>query len=172
MTDLDLRLPIGGAQLDFIEPHPYIGGSNGTVAQNAVYLWRFRVGRELRITTMNYVVVSADGNVDLGFYDSPDGGANLSRVASCGSTAASGSVAIQAIALSAAIVLSPSKDYWIAFATDSASITVVRTTTLGGTVNGAYKNRSIVKANAWSSGLPATIASPAGNATFIWVAAH
>lgn len=158
----------GGDQMDFIETYNATTASTaGAVVANDANFQRVRVAKPIAVTTMAYLVGTASGNVDLGIYDSSDGGTTLTRLASTGSTAASGSTAIQAIALTASLVLVPGKDYWLAFAADNATITAVRVGPTAAYI--ARKQRSFLKASSFP--LPASVASLSGGIRFFWLEA-
>lgn len=168
-TGLIASVPGGGDQFDTDDAMgnlPGLSSSVGTVSQNKVYVQKFCVGRPITVTVMRYLVGSANGNVDAGYYNSADGGATLTRLTSAGPTAASGSTAVQALTLLAPVTLSPGIDYWRAFGTDSASITLLRASGLQATF-AALGNMLLEKSSAWSSGLPASLSSLSGSGTII-----
>lgn len=128
-----------------------------TLAANTVYLKRLpRIAVPKTITQIEYWVGTANGNVDAGYYTSTDG-STFTRVASAGSTAAAGSGEWQALVLTAPLTRVPRVDYWIAFGTDSASLTTGRLSLVNNTIPGKG-SRALTKA-AWSSGLPASLSS-------------
>lgn len=118
--------PPGGDQLDFVEPYPRTLVTGASAATASAYFFRFRVAKPLTLSKVTYYIGAASGNVDAGYYDSADGGVNLARLASAGSTAASGSNTTQQLTMTASIVVVPNKDYWIAFASDNATLTIGR----------------------------------------------
>lgn len=156
---------IGGAQPDYVETFAGPLAAASTVANQANFV-RVRVAKAITVTTMAYIVGTASGNVDLGIYDSPDGGATLTRLSSTGSTAAAGTSAIQAIALTTPVTLTPGKDYWFAFAADNGTITAMRLSTVP-TYN-SRKNRALAKAANFP--LPTSVASLASGLTY-WLEA-
>lgn len=140
---------------------------SGTVAApiaNQAYFARARFPKAMLITAMKYGVGAASGNVDMGIYDSTDGGANLNRLASTGSTAVAGASAVQQINLTAALRVYPDKDYWIAIAFDNAVATVARNS-----VNSfVCLNENVAGIKATSFPLPTTIATITATSTMIW----
>lgn len=155
--------------MPFIETYDQRGTSwtNAAVGANVVYLVRFRVAAPVTVSTVTIYVNAALGNIDIGFYSSSDGGTNYSLLTRTGSTVCAGVNALQAIALLAPITVVPGLDYWWAFGSDSTP-TIAR----GGAINNvaALVNFQLAnKGSAWSSGLPATIASPTGTTLLPWI---
>ncbi len=140
---------------------------------DSVYLARVRVERAIRLTNMHIYIGAALGNIDLGIYTGTLSG-GLTRVASCGSTAASGSSALQTIALTAAYTLQPGTDYWFAFGSTSGSTTLTVARSAGAValvLTSDTLAMTAIKASAWSSGLPASLSSLSATSNTVWVAA-
>lgn len=162
------RPSAGGGQFDFVEAFDIVGAAAAaSIVANQAYLHLFRVDRAVLVSKATYGVGTASGNVDLGIYTSADQ-ATFTRVASTGSTAASGSSTFQTISLTAAYQLVPFTDYWAVFAADNATITANRT---GAITGGTFRGRSVIKTTAWSSGLPTSITSVASGSA-VWIAFH
>lgn len=149
----------GGGQLPFLSEPP-AASSTGVAwpTANAAVFARVRVGAPLRVTRMHTFIGAASGNVDLGLYRSDDGGTTLTRIASTGSTAASGTNAEQVIALTAAVTLVPGIDYYLAMAADNATVTVARQTISSGMA--VLGNHYVGKASSFP--LPTTVSSLGG----------
>ena len=162
-------------QFGFVETY---NGHDGSFAAtnltaDSVYLTRVRVKAAITVSTMHVYIGAALGNVDLGIYTGTRTG-TLTRIASTGSTAAAGSSALQSIALTASVTLTPGTDYWFAFGSTSGSttLTVARSASVIDLVlvTDALA-KTAIKAAAWSSGLPTTIASLSATSNVVWVAA-
>lgn len=159
----------GGEQFDIIEPVDArcFAGAVAVATANLAYLSRFRLSKAATISAVSYFVGTASGNVDVGVYEFD--GTNYVRLGSSGSTAASGSSAVQTINLTASVNLRPGKDYWLALAADNGTITILRQ---GGTVVLAFGNRTLFKSSLSPFALPATISSPSTTSTTVpWLAA-
>jgi len=135
---------------------------------NAAVLHRVRVSAPMTVSKMIYPIGTASGNVDLGIYTSVDGGENLTRVASSGSTAAAGATTVHEVTLTAPYELMPGVDYWLAMAADNTTLTTVRSAGPNASTMG-YLRMSVLKSSAFP--LPATIASPAASNLLLWFAA-
>lgn len=158
---------------------PYNWGLLGTTttaagAANSVYLYRFAVAAPITLSKAElYLGATAAGNLDLGIYTSNDGGTTFQRQAYAGSTAASGTNAVQQVSLLAAYQCVPGVDYWQAFGLTDATLTVLRVAGTG--VAMARGNKCLVKTSAWDAvstpnGLPTTISSPTALNTLFAVA--
>lgn len=171
MSGPELWLAGGGADFDVIEPYAPIMFTTASAnpGQNTVFLTKFRLGRAKTVTKIAYFVGAANGNVDAGVYRFD--GADYQLVGRSGSVAAAGTNTTQELTMLTPFDLAPGVDYWMAFATDSASLTVARNNATGSLTIAAYNKRSIAKAAAWSTGLPATISTPSGTSNIVWMAA-
>lgn len=169
--ELGVILPPGGAQLDVVWTwDPRLGGSSSAaLTTNSGYFSRFRVAGPIVVSKASIVVVSAAGNIDLGLYTSADGGANLSRIASTGSTAVTGTNAVQTIDITAAVTLQPFTDYWAASVCDGAA-QLLRTAPGNASVGG-IKNIQRIKASV-NVPLPATVNGLSDTGTMLFIAFH
>jgi hypothetical protein len=138
------------------------------VVGNSIYLAKVRFPRALRITTMSWYVGVAAGTIDAGLYDSADAGVNLSRVGSTGNIAVAGASLVQSAALTAPVVVSPGKDYWIAIQASTGT-----TLTLGrfGTQAGLLFDQLETAIFATTTGLPTTITGHSTTTNVVWVRA-
>ena len=161
---------VGGNQFDFVETFPAgLFNALTVLSANAAYLTLVRVARPIVVTQITYGLGTASGNVDLGIYDSADGGTTLTRLGSTGSTAATGTNTTQTIALTAAVTLVPGKDYWLAFAVDNATLTPYRGANQTAPSIGGIGVRSVAKATAFP--LPTSITGHSGGST-VWMLAN
>lgn len=151
--------PVGVHQLARVEPISGVEPTYtvSTVTQNGAFLIRFRLARAATFTKMGYYVGAAAGNVDLGLYTGNTAEDTFTRIASTGTTAAAGTNAVQEIALTASITLQAGIDYWAAFATDSATVTLAR---LNSGLTNLVGNGNKVITKATSFVLPTSIATP------------
>jgi hypothetical protein len=163
--------PGPSGRIPIVEPneHAHMTAAVATTTQNAVFLYRFRVSQPLKLTKAAFCVGAANGNVDMGIYTSADL-VNFTRVASAGSTAAAGTNTTQGLTFTAPYVVVPGVDYFLAFATDSATITVAQAIAPL-SAPAEYTKRGLRKLAAWSSGLPASISTPVGVGLYLWLAA-
>lgn len=155
-------------ELDPWEPIPrWICTTSTNAGQNTAYFQRIRFTHATAITSVKYAVAGTSaGNVDIGLYTSADNGVNLTRVASTGSTAAGSANTVASINLSYTPTLGT--DYWMAFATDSATLTVFRnaaTSSTGLFIFGQYRMNK-----ASSFPLPSTATSFGESAGMHWIA--
>lgn len=141
-----------------------VSGTAASPVANQAYFARVRFPKQMLITAMKYGCASASGNVDMGIYDSADGGANLNRLASTGSTACAGTNAIQQVNLTASLMVYPGKDYWLAIAFDNATVTVARNS-INSFVTLSENYRGI---KATSFPLPTTIATLTATSSMVW----
>ena len=158
--------------LDTINPQD-ASVAAGNLTADSVYLMRVRTKKPQTVSTMGCFIGAALGNIDMGIYTGALSG-TLTRVASCGSTAAAGVNALQSIALTAAYTLQPGIDYWFAWASTggSTTLTVGRSAAAVANVLTADATaRCATKASAWSSGLPATLATFSATSFTVWVQA-
>ena len=140
-------------------------GGDGGVTANVAYLVRFRVLKAETLSSISYWWVSTSGNVDVGIYS--DDGATYTRLSSNGGTPTpSGGSQIHAVTFSAAQCV-PGINYAMAFALDSASVSIRRSASL--LSNGLGIGRQLM-AKASSYPLPATIASASAAGTCPWMA--
>jgi len=87
---------------------------------NKAMLCAFQVNHPITVTkARTYIGQATSGNIDLGIYD-----ATFHRLASTGSTAASGTWSTQTINLTGSLALVPGVKYWASIAADNATITV------------------------------------------------
>lgn len=145
----------GADVLSVIEPvdgRLFTGSS--APAANTAYLSLFRLVEGRTITTVAIQHASPSGNGDVGVYRFD--GTNYVRIGSSGSTALTGSNALQVLTLTAAVDLEPDTDYWLAFAADNGVTTLYRT--LGLTGSFGRGNKALSKGTSFP--LPATISSP------------
>lgn len=144
-----------------------VAGSSTAISANAVYLQRIpRVTEPKRVVAINVFVGNAAGNLDVGIYrDDPAGTAT--RVGSAGSTAAAGTNAIQRLVMSGNVWLHADADFWASVGGTDAALTMTAISG-NGTRNG-MGSLNVVKGSAWSSGLPASIATAAGTAVTFWL---
>lgn len=155
------------AQDDVLRPFPlmHFTAAVGTMSQNAVYIFKLpQVAAPFLVTRIGYGVGTAAGNVDAGLCTRV--GTDYTRVASAGSTAAAGSNVMQDLTMTTPYVYQPGQELFVTWSTDSATITILRLNA----VFGAWHfddNAMSVKTSAWSSGIPASIATPAATATAI-----
>lgn len=154
-------------QDDVLLPFPimHFTGAVGVLSANPVYLYKLpQVAVPFLVTRIGYCVGVAAGNVDAGLYTRS--GTTYTRVASSGSTAAAGSSVMQDLTMTTPYTINPGQELFVAFGTDSATITLLR---LSASVTAwcADDNAMLVKTGAWSSGLPASIATPSGSVTAI-----
>lgn len=165
-TGLISAQPVGGGgQLPFWTSLPaHINSSTGTLTANAVYLVRFRVFAPTTFPSFSLYVASASGNIDGGIYTRS--GTTYTRQNATGSTLASGSNAVQTIAFTTPLLAVPGVDYFAALGIDNGTATVARVSV---NTNASFGDYSLVKTGAWSSGLPASISSPAGSTVTPWL---
>lgn len=164
-TGLDVP-PFGGGQMPFVQTRSVDGLSAATFpSANAVVFVRVRVSRSLVISTMRTFIGTASGNIDIGVYQSD--GTTLTRLSSTGSTPASGTNAIQAIALASPVTPSPGIDYYFAVAADNTTVTLARSA--GTTVISAIGAQVMTLAASFP--LPSTIAlgSASGTSYSVWL---
>jgi hypothetical protein len=157
----------GGAQPAFVESYNpcATAGAAGTLTANQALLVLVRVARPMTVSTITVYVGTASGNIDAGLYESD--GTTWTRLASAGSTAASGTNALQTLTLGSPVTLIPGKDYWLAFAADNGTVTVTRISGTSGP-NGRG-NRAIFKASSFP--LPATITALSAASSVPWMQA-
>jgi hypothetical protein len=137
----------------------------GTVTQNQAELSRVSLFAPVLIDNIRIINgATVNGNVDVGVYRFD--GTNYVRLASSGSVAQTGTSANQLIPLTAGVTVQDG-DY-LAFASDSATATVWRTTGISPTLVGSPMNLSLIKGSSFP--LPATISAPtAGSRTIVMV---
>ena len=145
-------------------PPAVVSGTAAALTANQAYVAKVRFPRALRVTGLKYGVASASGNVGVGLYDSTDSGTTLNRLASSGSTAVAGTNAVQSVSFTAAVNVTPNKDYWLAIAMDNAVATVSR-----GAINSIITFDEVKYAvKATSFPLPSSISSPTAASTAVW----
>jgi hypothetical protein len=158
---------------DIVQPSVDLVGAGATttaaLAANAVYLYRFRVADPIVVANAEvYNGATVAGNLALGIYT--EIGGTWTLVASTPDTAASGANAAQVIALSAPYRLIPGKDYYGALGATNNTYTILRGASSPSVALAAQKNQTLVKSGVYSSGLPATITTPAANTLIFWLA--
>ncbi|MCC6314207.1 MAG: DUF4082 domain-containing protein [Thermomicrobiales bacterium] len=169
MDGPELVLARGIQQFDDVfEPISWLGIPTGTTAltANQAYLVRFRVAKPITVANIRVFVGSAtSGNLDAGLYTL--NGTTWTRIASAGSTAAGTASTMQTLALTAAVTLVPGVDYWVAFAADNATVTILVTaiSLSGAGTMYSIDNMSLTKTASFP--LPATLTSLAGVATMV-----
>lgn len=107
--------------------------SSTTVTADLAYLLRFAVPTPMTVSVMEYYCATAAGNVDLGIFTTTDFTA-FTLLASTGATLAAGASAIQAISLTASIVVVPGVEYYAALVGNNAGLTIGRTAPLSAVV--------------------------------------
>lgn len=111
---------------------PRLVASTATMGANLSVFWRFRVKEQITVTTIKtYNGGTVAGNLDAGIYTTTDASVTLTRLASSGSVAASGTSAWQTLTLSGPVTLEPGTDYWYGAATSDATHTVLRISGIG-----------------------------------------
>lgn len=122
---------------EVLVPNTYLGAiANSTLTQNAAYLVPLPpLTRDVTITGIRMTVTTQNGNVDAGVYSFD--GTTFTRVVSLGSTSCP-AAAISTLNI-ADTALSMGTRYWLAFATDSATMAAG---TAGYTVAGVTKAAS------------------------------
>lgn len=166
----------GGTALQFpdviepVVPSREVGSTTTAgLTANTVYLWRFRVARPITIANAKvYNGATVAGNLALGIYT--ESGGTWTLVANTADTAASGANAPQVVPLAAAYTLVPGVDYWAAFGGTNATYTILRGVSMVSAGLSDDHNMSLLKAAVYSSGLPATIVTPVGNAIPFYLA--
>lgn len=109
------------AATGLVQAYPAVGAWPGA---NTAILVKVRVAKPVRVASIVVGIGTASGNVDAGIYDSD--GTTWTRRASSGSTAAAGTNAMQTLAMTTPIWLTPGKDWWIAVAADNTTVTMPR----------------------------------------------
>lgn len=118
---------VSGAGFDTVDAFPRVMVAAGAaLTANQAYFVKVRFPRALRITAMLVYVTTQSGNIDVGLYDCAtvglhDTSSTLRWLASSGATAVGAANAMQSIALTAAVTVTPNKDYWLAIAVDNTS---------------------------------------------------
>lgn len=159
--------PIGGDQGLIIEPNPAVVFSSiGTVVQNAALMVKFRLSKPALISKIAIFVGTAAGNLDVGVYSLI--GSTYTMLGHSGATAAAGTNAIQELTMLANISLAPGIDYWATFASDSATVQILRQS-MGAAAAGGYSGAILTKTSHYSSGL-SNITAPATNTVAPWFA--
>ena len=110
-------------RIEPVDVRMFTGGA--VVSADVAYLVWFRVDTLFTATAMEYMCVTAAGNVDLGIFRTTDFSA-FTLLASTGATAAAGSMAMQSINLTASVSLSPGVDYFASIVGSSASLSIGR----------------------------------------------
>lgn len=160
--------PIGGSQGLIIEPYPAVAFSSiGTVVQNAALMVKFRLSKPALISKIAIFVGTAAGNLDVGVHSLT--GSTYNLLGHSGATAAAGTNAIQELTMLANIPLQPGVDYWATFASDSATVQIMRQS-MGAAAAGGYSGAILTKTAHYSSGLASTITTPATNTVAPWFA--
>lgn len=119
--------------------------------------------RPVALTNLGVYIGTASGNIDLGVYTWD--GSQFVRQASTGSTAASGSNAIQKIAPGSVLTYDGRADVWLFVAADNTTVTMARLSGSAAITNLA--NRGVLKTSAFP--LPSTISGAGSTATPIWI---
>lgn len=145
---------------------PEQSSASGTLTANQAHMVRLpRLAKAQVFTNGHIFVVSSNGNLDIAIYS--DDGAQYARMASTGSTAVSGTNAIQTVALSSSFTAMPGVDYWATLVLDGTA-SIARIAGLHAAFTG-FRNRVLAKASA-NIPAPATIAySPGGTANVPWI---
>lgn len=156
---MPITMPAGLGQLPWFAPIPPNGITSAQAfpTANAAYGFRGRVSAPLAVSKIQYSVGAAAGNVDLGIYTSTDEGTTLTRIASTGSTAVSGSSTTQTINLTAAVTLAPGVDYWLFITADTITTLTIPRSSIPAAV-GNPGNYYCSKASSFP--LPSSIGSP------------
>lgn len=118
-------------RIEPVDSRAFVAGA--TISADVAYLVWFRVDTLFTATAMEYMCVSAAGNVDLGIFRTTDF-SSFTLIGSTGATAASGSTAMQAISLTASVPLAPGVDYYAALVGSSASLSIGRIAPFAGAV--------------------------------------
>lgn len=151
--------PVGGDQLDYWESYSILEttGSAGSPTANFAYMRLVRVATPKTIPAIEVYVQTQAGNLDVGIYDFD--GANYRRLAASGTVAVAAGGAFQSVALSAPYVVTPGKNYWVAFQASDGGSSFWRIAPSSGF---AAKGDKALMKNIGSFGLPASISSPGG----------
>lgn len=141
-------------------------GASVAMSANAVYLAKLdRVPYPKRIVAVSVFVVTALGNLDIALMRD-DPAVLATRVGRTGIVAAVGASAMQRLVFPDGVWHVPERDHWIAIGSDNAP--TLRGNNGNGIAN-AQGSLSMVKAAAWSSGIPATIATAGGSTPTFWL---
>lgn len=160
MSLLTSLLADDGAQFDYAATGPvqaFPAVAAWPSANNAT-LTKVRVSRPVLVSSIVVGIGTSSGNIDAGIYDLV--GTTWTRRASAGSTAAAGTNALQTLAMTAPVWLTPGKDWWIAVVADNTTITLARAAFPSSI--GLDSNQNFSKGSSFP--LPATIVTPAASA--------
>lgn len=164
-----LVLPVPGREqpswLETFDPRDP-SAALATLAANTAYLSLIRPSAPIRISSLVVEIGGASGNIDFGVFTSTDA-STFTLLASTGSTASAGTNALQTIALTSAVTLTPGISYWFSVAADNAIVTILR---LGANANHvaaiAAGSRSVAKGSLFPL---ATFSSPSTTAVTPWI---
>ena len=145
---------------------PLVASGNGTVTANQAHMVRLpRLAKSQRFSNAHIFVVSPNGNLDIGLMW--DDGEQYAKLSATGSTAVSGTNAIQTVALTAAFTAHPGIDYLAVLVLDGTA-QIARVAGLHAAFVG-FRNRVIAKALA-NIPIPSTIAyTPGSTSNVPWI---
>lgn len=166
-ADAAIAAAIGGDDFPFLMiPRDYrtlvAAAAFGT---NLSMFWRFRVARARTVATIStYNGGTAAGNLCVALYTADAGITTLTRVATSGAIAASGTNTWQDLALDVSVALAPGVDYWVGFATSDGTHTVLRVSGLSGV--GTKNAMLLAKTSTFPLPASLTVAAAAAGANF------
>lgn len=168
MDGLDLILP-SAAHVDYVESHDQMPDlSVATTVADRVFLARIRRDTPLVVSKLYCYVGTANGTLDIGVYLYD--GTTFNLLGHTGAVAQAGT-SLNEFSPTAALVLPVSGQLYLAFGTDSATITVAQASQ-GTSAMMGVGNKFLLKSSVYSSGLPATITSPQAAQPMIWSGAR
>jgi hypothetical protein len=160
----------GGDQMPWVEtcPHWAVTTASGAGA-NFPLFYRVRVAKAIAVSSIAFYVATQNGNADVGIYQS--NGTTLTKIASSGSTAVGVAVAVQSIALTAAVTLQPGVDYYLALSLDSTA-SIGRAASMVSAPVAAADATALTKAAAFPLPASTTLASLSGVSNVYWLRAR
>lgn len=154
-----------------------IGSPAAGIVANRVYLARLpRVVKPRLLSWMDVFVNVAAGNIAGALMTTDDPyetetealAAEFDRVAHSGEVAAAGSAVFQRLTFASPVWHVPNRDIWAAFGGTSGSFTTGTSATPAGSQ--VRQATSLMKAGAYSSGIPATLSALADQSTILYLA--
>ena len=137
-----------------------------TLSANDVLLIHFRLAQDFLVAKLGILINPSAGNVDLGIATSADM-ATFTKVASTGAVAAGTANEIMEPALTTPYLCRAGVNYWFMLGVTNATMGIYSTGPMSSKIAALMKT-SLYKANAWSSGLPATVTGASTNSVVPW----
>lgn len=162
-----LTRPANAQQMPYLQSDLPFGGTSSTLSANAVFVRRIRVAKPVKVSQVSVFVVTASGNLDIAVYSSD--GSTLTKLASTGSTAVSGTNALQDIAF--AFTFLPGVDYYLAIAVDNGTASLWRVSVSGtNTANILSRGeQALFKASSFPTPSSITISGMSATGSSTWM---